>query len=124
MSYSAVLCHIVLCCVILCCAVSYCAVLCRIALCCVVLCCAVSYCAVLCYVTAHLLSSDNVLCEGPNFIEQAEECHYRDHDTCFPTAMQILERVNISASPSGTGRVEELCKCGFRQGKRVCINCE
>lgn len=36
----------------------------------------------------------------------------------------ILERVNISESPSQTGNGSELCVCGFRGGKRVCINSE
>lgn len=61
----------------------------------------------------------NVLCEGENFLERAETCHYRDSALCGPHALMILEGVNISASPDGNG--EEICDCGFRAGQRVCI---
>ena len=63
-------------------------------------------------------------CEGTNFVEQAERCHYENRDRCFPTAGMILENINISASPSESGSVSEICKCGFRDGKRVCVNSE
>ena len=67
---------------------------------------------------------DNVECEGTNLVLQAELCHYENRDRCFPLAKMILENTNISESPSGTGNVSEICRCGFRQGKRVCINSE
>jgi len=63
----------------------------------------------------------NVLCEGANFLEQAQTCHYRNSTTCGPHATMILERVNISASRGGNGANEDICRCGFRNGQRVCI---
>ena len=63
----------------------------------------------------------NVRCEGSNFLEQAETCHYRASQQCGPHAMMILEGVNISESAGGNGANEDICRCGFRNGQRVCI---
>ncbi len=80
----------------------------------------------MCYIT----TLENVLCEGSNFLDQARDCHFRqnsmqrDEKQCGPYAMMILDKINITASPTGNGNNTGICRCGFRNGQRVCIRSE
>lgn len=60
----------------------------------------------------------NVRCEGENFLEQAERCHYQRLTgiTCAPPALLVIEKANISEAA-----LSQICRCGFRTGRRVCI---
>jgi hypothetical protein len=62
----------------------------------------------------------NLQCEGETPFDQKKFCHYKRPDHCGPYAEQILDRLNISASPGMGVGMDGLCTCKFRGGRRVC----
>ena len=54
-------------------------------------------------------------------MEEREFCHFdrNSRDFCAPPANLILEGIAIKASEFKSE--QELCECGFRNGKEVCI---
>ena len=78
----------------------------------------VSHVCLFCHVMCGC--ADNVRCEGSNFLEQAETCHYRDSSRCGPHAEMILDMVNITPSEA-FGANSAICRCGNLNGNRECI---
>lgn len=65
---------------------------------------------------------DNINCEGENLFEQAEACHYSKdfRDEC--SAPLSDEREEVVPIRNVTPPV--VCTCKFRDGMRVCADCE
>lgn len=60
-------------------------------------------------------------CVGFGLRPQAEYCHYHmsSRNYCGPHAQLLLDNLNISA-----GNGQDICKCGYKGGKKSCIACK